>query len=105
MPTNIDEEIQQLINELEELKIEFISKSNLITKKLTRLSRKVKRNNQTRQSNDIEVGNIVRITNNYKGSKGITGIVERITDKQVILHNENTGETYTRSKNNVEEVL
>ena len=43
MPTNIDEEIQQLINELEELKIEFISKSDQITKKTYEIKQESKK--------------------------------------------------------------
>ena len=105
MPTNIEQEIQQLITELEELKIEYISKSNKITRKLTRLSRKVKRTNQTEESNKLVVGEIVRITNNYQGSRGITGIIERVTDKQVVIRNQNTHRRYTRSKDNEEQVL
>ena len=101
MPTNIEREIQQLINDLEQLKIEFNNKSDRITKKLTKLSEKVNRDTQQIQSTDIEVGHIVQITNNYKGTKGITGTVERVTDKQVTLREYHTDKTFTRSKNNV----
>ena len=105
MPTNIEQEIQQLITELEELKIEFNSKSDNITRKLIRLNRKVKRSKQTENSNELVVGEVVRITNNYKGTRGITGIIERVTDKQVTIKNQDTNRRYTRSKTNVEKVL
>ena len=76
MPNNIDREIQQLINDLEQLKIEFNTKSDIITRKLTKLSNTVKRNTPSTQTTKLEVGHIVEITNNYKGTKGIVGTIE-----------------------------
>jgi hypothetical protein len=101
MPNNIDREIQQLINDFEQLKIEFNTKSDIITGKLTKLRSKVKRNTPSTPTIDLEAGHIVEITNNYKGTKGIVGTIERVTDKQVTLREYHTNKIYTRSKNNV----
>jgi tyrosine-protein phosphatase YwqE len=100
MPTDIDREIQQLITELEELRVEFNNKSNRITRKLNKLSRKVKEAEVV--TDELKLGDTVRITNNYQGDRGITGIIERVTNKQVLLRNQNTKRQYVRSKLNVE---
>jgi uncharacterized NAD(P)/FAD-binding protein YdhS len=106
MPTKIDREIQNLINELEDLRIEFNTKSDIITRKLTRLRRQVNKTQKEQFITDeLEIGELVRITNSYKGQKGTTGIIERITEKQVTIRNQNSNIRYTRSKKNVEKVL
>jgi hypothetical protein len=101
--TNQQEEINDLIEELHNLRLDFERRSEVISLRLNRLQR---RQNPPeiaipRRGNPYSEQDIVRITNNYRNQRGIQGTVIRVTRRQVVLLADNN-QRYTRSYNNVE---
>ena len=59
---------------------------------------------KTSINHDIELGNVVEITNKYKNLQGSRGIVIKITNHQVTIRLENSNETIKRKKTNVKKI-
>jgi hypothetical protein len=53
---------------------------------------------------DIELGNVVEITNKYKDLQGTRGTVIKVTNQQVTIRLENSNETIRRKKTNVKKI-
>jgi transcription elongation factor len=50
---------------------------------------------------EIQVGDTVEITNNYRDQLGEQGVVTRVTEKQVNIRLNSTGRTIRKKKSNV----
>lgn len=59
---------------------------------------------KTSINHDIELGNVVEITNKYKNLQGSRGTVIKITNHQVTIRLENSNETIKRKKTNVKKI-
>jgi hypothetical protein len=102
---NQREEINNLIGELQELRIDFEERSEALSLRLQRLqlTREVPLPRPTR-GNPYLLRDIVRITNNYQGRRGTQGIVIHVTHRRVTLRTQEDLE-FTRSYRNVELVV
>ena len=100
--SNYSEQIERLTDELNQLRIDFTTKSDRINSNINKLRKEIHDNQET--SNQFELGNHVEITNNYKGLKGTRGFITKITTKQVVIQDEKTRRHHTRSKKNVRKV-
>jgi hypothetical protein len=72
---NYSEQIDKLTKELEQLRLDFNTKSARISNNIKKLESKI--NN----SDNFQLGNHVEITNNYKGLRGTRGFITKITSK------------------------
>jgi hypothetical protein len=92
-------EIDELTEDLRQLTLQFNKGTTRINNRLARLTNKL---NNT-DPNTFSVGDLVEITNNYRGNRGVQGIVTRVTKKQVTLREQrgNNSEYHTRSFKNV----
>jgi hypothetical protein len=54
--------------------------------------------------NNIELGNVVEITNNYKNLQGTRGTVIKVTKHQVTIKLEDNNEVIKRKKSNVRKI-
>jgi hypothetical protein len=99
------EEINNLIDELQELRIDFEERSQELSLRIQRLqlSQEVPPPRPTR-GNPYLLRDIVRVTNNYQGRRGTQGIVIHVTPRRVTLRTQENLEL-TRSYRNVELVV
>jgi DNA-directed RNA polymerase beta' subunit len=92
-PTENQIRINEIARIIDELSAEL---SNLLT---------IEENNQGRDNQDIrreiQIGDTVEITNNYREQLGERGIVTKVTEKQVSLRLESTGRIIRKKKSNV----
>ena len=114
--TNLnDSELDTLIQDLEDLRIEFIARSNILQHRIERLSTRnttnrvhqPKRNSNKRElsiQNPFTVNDRVRITIPYKGRIGTLGTVIKVTPKQVRLRLDN-GTEIRKSILSIEKVV
>ena len=51
--------------------------------------------------NTFQVGDRVKITNNYRGAKGTTGVIVKVTPSTVVLKPDNGGSDIRRFKENI----
>jgi hypothetical protein len=72
-------EIDRLTAKLNRLQINFQRETTEINQALARLA------DSEDDTPTITVGSSVEITNNYKGNRGVRGIVQRITKKRVFI--------------------
>jgi hypothetical protein len=100
--SNYSEQIERLADELKQLRIDFITKSDRINSDINKLREEINDNQETDEQ--FVLGNHVEITNDYKGLKGRRGFIAKITDKQVVIQDEVTRKHITRSKRNVKKV-
>lgn len=56
------------------------------------------------QEEHIQLRDLVEITNNYRGQKGLRGEVIKLTSKQVVIRVENTNKRLVKLKRNVRKV-
>lgn len=99
-----DSELNTLIQDLEDLRIEFTTRSDILQHRIERLSsrntnnrvQQPKRNSNKRESlqplsiqNPFTVDDRIRITIPYKGRIGVLGTVIKVTPKQVRLRLDN----------------
>jgi hypothetical protein len=102
--------LDELTEELRQLRIDFNTKSNRIINDINELREEITESQEdtdTEEEDDFtfELGNYVEITNNYQGLKGTRGFIARITDKQVTLQDERTKYFHKRSKANVRKIV
>lgn len=108
-----ESEIETLVQDLEDLRIEFESRSEILQYRLDRLrtresvSSSLKpvpiRSSSKQLSNPFSINDVVRITNNYKGLKGTIGRVIKVTAKQVEIEID-SGATFKKSVTTVEKI-
>lgn len=91
-----DKELQQLISDLEQLKLQV----NDITKRIEELKGKPI-NKDPIKSKQLKVGDKVIVTNNYRNRKGITGNIVRVTPAQVRIRPDNGNNEFQVYKQNV----
>ena len=112
------DEIEELTQQLEQLRIEFQQRTDRIATRITQLREENHQNRDTlaerntrarrparRQPLPFDIGNIVRITNNYRYKRGTIGTVVKVTRKQVTLEETRANgykELHTRAHHNVE---
>lgn len=102
MSNNLDREIQAITDEIQQLTLEFNLRTDRLQRRLTRLQ--VQHSDTTTDNtNQLQLGDIVEITNSYRGKKGVTGTVIHLTKKRVTLRDYHN-QSYTRSYNNVRKV-
>jgi septation ring formation regulator EzrA len=98
--TNNDNEVIRLTRELERLQIE-ISKVNNRLRQLEDATQVKRRISQMSMENTIRIGDIVEVTNRYKGRLGVRGKVIKVTSAQVLIEANDNGETFRKYKANV----
>jgi hypothetical protein len=95
-----DKEIDDLTREIEGLSLQLESLRERLAKATTR-----KRNesssvgnkpNRVKRNRPLSIGDRVRVTNNYKCRKGLTGVITRTTNAQAYVKPDN-GEAIFRS--------
>lgn len=93
------QEIDDLTEDLRVLTLQFTRGTTRINNRLVRLTNQL---NNT-EPNTFRVGDTVEITNNYRGNRGVQGIVTKVTKKQVTLREQRGNNTafHTRSYKNV----
>jgi hypothetical protein len=97
--------IDEITEELRKLEIDYESKrARLIQRRNSLLIQKER--SDKKQSNPFKIGQRVIICNNYSGdygvnSKGVIGIVTRVTKVLVHLESETNGRGYSRSYKNL----
>ena len=108
-----ESEIETLVQDLEDLRIEFESRSEILQYRLDRLRTRESvssspkpvpiRSSSKQLSNPFSINDVVRITNNYKGLKGTIGRVIKVTAKQVEIEID-SGATFKKSVTTVEKI-
>ena len=58
----------------------------------------------TNNTKTINIGDIVRVTNNYKGNKGVEGTVTRLLTKQAWIAPPNGGKPFRKNKSNLAKI-
>ena len=99
---NLEREIQAITDEIHQLTIEFDRRAKGLQQRLTRLQLFLRTDN-TDIKNHLSLGDTVEIINNYRGRKGTTGIITKLTPKRVTLRDKNN-QSHTRSYANVRKV-
>jgi preprotein translocase subunit YajC len=94
-----DTELNRLINDLENLKIQVKD----ITKRIEDLQGNTN-HKKSDKHRGFEIGDKVIITNNYRNRKGITGNIVRITPAQVKIKPSNGNAEFHVYKQNIKRV-
>lgn len=105
---NIDEILEHLIEEFEQVQLDFNRRANIILTELREL-----RDNNIAYHQDavqavavvddnrpLQVGDSVEIINNYRGLRGTEGLIIRITRRRVTIR-DTSGIVHTRSPSNI----
>ena len=96
------EQIERLTDELNQLHIDFTTKSDRINSNINKLRKEIHNNQDT--NDQFVLDNHVEITNNYKGLKGTRGFIMKITTKQVVIQDKKTQRCHMQSKTNIRKV-
>lgn len=107
--TTTNEEIESLINEFDRLTTHL----SIVTDKLKQAGRideqgrliedtqQHNRSHRVLSTEELVIGDRVEVRNNYKGRRGIQGVVTGITPTQAYVEPDNGGETFRSHKSNL----
>jgi hypothetical protein len=98
-----DNEVTELIEELDRLQIQ-ITRVNERLRQLENKTHIKEKTNPINTSDTLRVGDIVEVTNRYKGRLGVRGTIVRVTSAQVVIRESDNGETFRKYKANVKRV-
>jgi flagellar motility protein MotE (MotC chaperone) len=87
-------QLQDIAQQLARLSVQQETLTTRLTTLLEHEERIQNSTSESEEESEYQQGDLVEITNNYRGAKGTRGVVIRITNQRVTLYSKNNNAQY-----------